>query len=89
MIHWLHVILPSLFGPAPDKMSSSTSLYLSTKMAATLPGPAWAHLVKSCLSYDFLLPTNIMTQVSVSISLQKQLLLKYLINDDLYNRTYL
>ena len=67
LVQWLHIILPSLFGPIPDKMSNTTSLYVSTKMAATIPGPSWAHVVKACLSYDFLLPTQIMNHFGAFI----------------------
>ena len=63
LVHWLHIVLPGLFGASPDKMSPTTSLAIHTKMAATVPGPAWAHVVKSCLSHDFMVPTNIITQV--------------------------
>ena len=63
LVQWLHVVLPGLFGPSPDQMSPSASLALHTKMAATVPGPAWAHVVKTCLSHDFMVPTNIITQV--------------------------
>ena len=64
LVHWLHIVLPGLFSASPDKMSPTTSLALHTKMAATLPGPAWAQVVTACLSHDFMVPTNIITQVS-------------------------
>ena len=41
--------------------------YLSTKMAGTLPGPSWPHVVKTCLSHGMMAPTNIMNQFGAFI----------------------
>ena len=65
LVHWLHILLPGLFSASPERLSATSSLALHTKMAATLPGPAWAHVVTACLSHDFMVPTNIITQVGL------------------------
>merc|ERR1719458_2346312 len=61
LLAWLHVIHPGLFSPSPSVLAPNTAVYLSTKMAATAPGPGWPHVLRAVLCHNLLLPTAVMS----------------------------